>query len=120
MARDQLIVGIDVGTTKMCTLIARVTEDEQLEVIGVGVTRSDALRKGVVVSVDQAAHDIQSSVEKAQQQSGFKILSAYVTISGSHLHSEDAHGNVPLRRSDPPTSDDDFQQVVGAPRPAAP
>src|SRR5436853_7134113 len=106
MAKDQLIVGIDVGSTKMCTLIARVTEDEQLEVIGIGVTRSDALRKGVVVSVDQAAHDIQTSVEKAQQQSGFKILSAYVTISGSHLQSEDAHGTVSLRRADRPLSDE--------------
>jgi len=112
MARDQLIVGIDIGTTKMCTLIARVTEDEQLEVIGVGVTRSDALRKGVVVSVDQAAHDIQSSIEKAQQQSGFKILSAYVTISGSHLQSDDAHGTITPRRTDRPISDDDVEQVL--------
>ena len=116
MARDQLIVGIDIGTTKMCTLIARVTEDEQLEVIGVGVTRSDALRKGVVVSVDQAAHDIQSSIEKAQQQSGFKILSAYVTISGSHIQSDDVHGTVTPRRADRPISDDDVEQVIDATR----
>jgi cell division protein FtsA len=116
MARDRLIVGIDIGTTKMCTLIARVTEDEQLEVIGVGVTRSDALRKGVVVSVDQAAHDIQSSIEKAQQQSGFKILSAYVTISGSHLQSEEAHSTLTPRRSDRPISDDDVEQVLEATR----
>ena len=65
MARERLVVGIDVGTTKICTLIARVTDDEQLEVIGAGVTRSEALKRGVVDRVEQAAHDIQVSVQKA-------------------------------------------------------
>src|ERR687885_2660021 len=107
MARERLVVGIDVGTTKICTLIARVTDDEQLEVIGVGVTRSDALRKGVVASIDQAAQDIQSSVAKAEQQSGFKILSAYVSISGSHLQTEEAHGSVTVRRGGPADGGDE-------------
>src|SRR5438093_12899310 len=100
MAKERLVVAIDVGTTKVCTLIARVTDHEELEVIGVGVTRSDALRKGVVVSVEQAAQDIQSSVQKAEQQSGFKIISAYVGISGSHLQVEDVHGSITVRRND--------------------
>lgn len=116
MAREQLVVGIDVGTTKICTLIARVTEDEQLEVIGVGVTRSDALRKGVVVSVEQAAHDIQSSVQKAEQQSGFKIISAFVGIGGSHLMTEEAHGMITVRRGERAITEDDVQRVLEAAR----
>ena len=116
MARERLMVGIDVGTTRMCTLIARVGEDEQLEVIGVGVTRSDALRKGVVVSVEQASHDIQSSVQKAEQQSGFKIISAYVTISGSHLQTDETRGSVTVRRSDRPISDEEVSRVIEAAR----
>lgn len=116
MAKERLVVGIDVGTTKICTLIARVTDDEQLEVIGVGVTRSDALRKGVVVSVEQAAQDIQSSVAKAEQQSGFKILSAYVSISGSHLHTEEAHGTIAVRRGDRAIGEDDVARVLEAAR----
>src|ERR687885_1449315 len=116
MARERLVVGIDVGTTKICTLIARVTDDEQLEVIGAGVTRSEALRKGVVVSIDEAAQAIQSSVAKAEQQSGFKIISAYVTVSGSHLQTDEAHGAITLRRSDRPISEDDVARVVDAAR----
>lgn len=116
MARERLVVGIDVGTTKICTIIARVTDDEQLEVIGVGVTRSEALRKGVVASIDQAAQDIQSSVAKAEQQSGFKILSAYVSVSGSHLQTEDAHGTITVRRGDRAIGEDDVARVLDAAR----
>ena len=116
MARERLVVGIDVGTTKICTLIARITDDEQIEVIGVGVTRSDALRKGVVTSIDQAAQDIQSSVAKAEQQSGFKILSAYVSISGSHLQTEEAHGSVTVRRGDRAIGEDEVVRVLEAAR----
>jgi cell division protein FtsA len=116
MARERLVVGIDVGTTKMCTLIARITDDDQLEIIGAGVTRSDALRKGAVHSVEQAAHDIQSSIQKAEQQSGFKIMSAYVSISGSHLQSEDTRGSITLRRSDRAIGEDDIDRVLESAR----
>src|SRR3712207_6716839 len=116
MARERLVVGIDVGTTKLCTVIARVTDDDPLEVIGVGVTRSDALRKGVVVSIEQAAQDIQSSIGKAEQQAGFKILSAYVSISGSHLQTEDAHGSITIRRSDRAIGEDEMARVLDAAR----
>jgi cell division protein FtsA len=116
MARERLVVGIDVGSTNICTLIARVTDDEQLEVIGLGVTRSEALKKGIVASVEQAAQDIQSSVAKAEQQSGFKIISAYVSISGAHLQTEDAHGAVTVRRADHAIGDDEVARVLEAAR----
>jgi cell division protein FtsA len=116
MPRERLVVAIDVGTTKVCSLIARVTDDEELEVMGVGITRSDALRKGVVVSVEQAALDIQSSVQKAEQQSGFKIISAYVGVSGSHIETEDAHGSISVRRSDRAISDEDVGRALDAAR----
>src|SRR5437763_8764424 len=119
MAKERLVVAIDVGTTKVCTLISRVTDDEELEVIGVGVTRSDALRKGIVASVEQAAQDIQSSVQKAEQQSGFKIISAFVGISGSHLQTEDAHGVVNVRRTDRAISDEEVGRVLEAARQVA-
>ena len=116
MARERLVVAIDIGTSKVCTLIARVTDDEELEVIGAGITRSEALRKGTVVSVEQAASEIQSSVQKAEQQSGFKILSAYVNISGSHIQTEDAHGSVTVRHGDRSIGDDDVGRVLDAAR----
>jgi cell division protein FtsA len=116
MANERLVVGIDVGTSKVCTLIARVTEDDQLQVVGAGVTRSDALRKGVVANVEQAASDIQSSVQKAEQQSGFKIISAYVGIGGAHIQTQDAHGLVTVRRSERPISEEEVARVLDAAR----
>ncbi|MCC7106177.1 MAG: cell division protein FtsA [Chloroflexi bacterium] len=116
MARERLVVGIDVGTSKICTLIASVTADDQLDVIGVGVTRSDGIKKGVVVSVEEAARQIQASVQKAEQQSGFKILSAYVTISGSHIRTDSGLGVATIRRQDGAISDHDVARALEAAR----
>lgn len=116
MANERLVVGIDVGTSKVCTLVARVTEDEQLEIVGAGVTRSEALRKGVVANVEQAAREIQSSVQKAEQQSGFKIISAYVGIGGPHIQTEDAYGSVTLRHADRAISEQEVTRVLDAAR----
>lgn len=116
MAKERLVVGIDVGTTKVCTLIANVTAEEQLEVIGYGVTRSDGLRKGVVANVEEAARQIQASVEKAEQQSGFKILSAFVSISGGHIQTESGHGVTTVRRHEAAISEHDVNRAIDAAR----
>ena len=112
MARERIVVGIDVGTTKVCTLIAAVSPEDQLEIIGAGVTPSRGMRRGVVVDVDEAMQAIAASVQKAEQQSGFKIISAYVGISGSHLQTEEAHGVVTVRRADPPICRTSLDKVL--------
>src|ERR1051326_9161957 len=85
MSSDRIVVGIDVGTTKVCALIAEVSEDDHLEVIGTGIVPSRGLKKGVVVSPEEVVESIVSAVNKAEQQSGFKIVSAFVGISGAHI-----------------------------------
>jgi cell division protein FtsA len=100
MARERIVVGIDVGTTKVCTLIAAVSPEDQLEVIGAGITPSRGMRRGVVVDVDDAVQAISASVQKAEQQSGYKIMSAFVGISGAHISSTNSHGVVAVRRTD--------------------
>ncbi len=114
MARERIVVGIDVGTTKVCTLIAAVSPEDQLEVIGAGVTPSRGLRRGVVVNVDEAVQAIGASVQKAEQQSGFKILSAFVGISGAHISSTNSHGVVAVRRTDNVISDEDVERALEA------
>src|SRR3954470_18700918 len=116
MASERIVVGIDVGTTKVCTLIASVSDDDQLEIIGAGITPSRGLRKGVVVNVDEAMEAIEASVSKAEQQSGFKIVSAYVGISGAHTQSANGQGVVAVRRSDHQISDEDVGRVLEAAR----
>jgi cell division protein FtsA len=114
MARERIVVGIDVGTTKVCTLIAAVSPEDQLEIIGAGITPSRGMRRGVVVDVDEAMQAISASVQKAEQQSGFKIMSAFVGISGAHISSANSHGVVAVRRSDNVITDDDIERALDA------
>src|SRR4051794_16793402 len=116
MAKERIVVGIDVGTTKVCTLIAAVSDDDQLEVIGVGIAPSRGLKKGVVVSVDDAQESIEASVAKAEQQSGFKIVSAYVGVAGQHISSANSHGVVAVHRGDNVISDEDVSRAIDAAR----
>ena len=114
MARERIVVGIDVGTTKVCTLIAAVSPEDQLEIIGAGITPSRGMRRGVVVDVDDAVQAISASVQKAEQQSGYKIMSAFVGISGAHLSSTNSHGVVAVRRTDNVITDDDIERALEA------
>src|ERR671932_699340 len=113
---EQIVVGIDVGTTKVVTLIGEVLVDGRVEVIGVGITPSRGLRKGIVVSVDEAVEAIGASVRKAEQQSGFKLVGAYVGIAGGHVASENSHGVVPIRRHDKVITQEDVNRVLEAAR----
>lgn len=114
MARERIVVGIDVGTTKVCTLIAAVSPEDQLEIIGAGITPSRGMRRGVVVDVDAAVQAIAASVQKAEQQSGYKIMSAFVGISGAHISSTNSHGVVAVRRADNVITEDDIERALEA------
>ena len=116
MARERIVVGIDVGTTKVCTLIAAVSPEDQLEVLGAGITASRGLRRGVAVNVDEAVQAISGSVQKAEQQSGFKIMSAFVGIAGAHITSTNSHGVVAVRRGDNVIAEDDIERALEAAR----
>ena len=113
---EHIVVGIDVGTTKVVTLIGEVLVDGRVEVIGVGITPSRGLRKGIVVNVDEAVEAIGASVRKAEQQSGFKLVGAYVGIAGGHVASENSHGIVPVRRHDKVITQEDVNRVLDAAR----
>jgi len=89
-----LFTGIDVGTTKICTLVAQETEDGGLQIIGVGIEPSRGLRKGVVVNVEDAARAIATSIEKAQRTAGYEIASAVVSLAGAQVSSINSRGVV--------------------------
>jgi cell division protein FtsA len=100
-----------VGTTKVCTLIAAVTGDAP-EILGVGISPSQGLRKGVVVDVQATTEAMVSSLHRAEQQSGFKAISAYVGIAGAHIHSMNNHAVVPIRHPENIISAEDVQRVT--------
>jgi len=91
---ERIIVGIDVGTTKVCTLVGEVSEEGVLRIVGVGVVPSRGLRKGMVVNVNEATDVIATSVERAERFSGYHIESAFVGIAGGHISSLNSRGVV--------------------------
>jgi len=91
---DDIVVGIDVGTTKVCTLVARVEADDSLRIMGVGIEPSDGIRKGVIVDLTAASQAIARSVAQAEQTSGLKIESALVSLAGGHVSSVNSRGMV--------------------------
>src|SRR5260370_25018885 len=116
MSNDRVVVGIDVGTTKVCALIAEVSDDDHLEVIGTGIVPSGGLKKAVVVNPEEVVESIVSEVNKAEQQSGFKIVSAFVGISGSHITTQTNQGVVAVRHPDRQISPEDVQRALEAAR----
>jgi cell division protein FtsA len=89
-----VIVGIDIGTTKICTLVAREETPGQLRILGVGIEPSQGIRKGVVVDMGAASQAIGRSIEKAERTSGLEINSAIVSLAGSHVSSVNSRGVV--------------------------
>ena len=80
MEREAVLVGIDVGTSKVCTLIGEVSRDGRMTVMGHGTVPSLGLKKGVVVNIDQTVRSIAESVERAERLSGWKIDRAFVAV----------------------------------------
>ncbi len=91
---DQILIGIDIGTTKICTLVAREETPGQMRILGVGIEPSQGLRKGVVVDLEAAAQAVARSVDKAERTSGVEVLSALVSLAGSNVSSVNSKGVV--------------------------
>ncbi|RLC60116.1 MAG: cell division protein FtsA [Chloroflexota bacterium] len=108
------IAGIDIGTTKICTLVGEVDDEGLLRIVGVGVTPARGLRKGVVVNVSQATEAIATSVEKAERISGYEIERAYVSIAGSHISSTNSRGVVAVSHGSRGITGDDIDRALDA------
>jgi cell division protein FtsA len=91
---EPIVVGIDIGTTKVCTLVARLEGDSGMRILGVGIEPSQGIRKGTVVDLAAASQAIARSVEKAQRTSGLEVTSALVSLAGSHVSSINSRGVV--------------------------
>lgn len=97
---DRVVVSIDVGTTKICVLVAQQLHNNQLEILGVGKSPSDGLKKGVVVDVAKTIQSIKAAINEAQLMAGFLIDSASIGISGGHIKSMSSQGMVPIKRGE--------------------
>ncbi|MBI5352158.1 MAG: cell division protein FtsA [Chloroflexi bacterium] len=89
---EEIVVGIDVGTTKVCTLVGRVEDADTIRILGVGIEPSDGIRKGMIVDLPAASQAIKRSVEKAESTSGLEITTALVSLAGAHVSSVNSRG----------------------------
>ncbi len=94
MAEEPIVVGIDIGTTKVCTLVARVEGERSLRILGVGIEPSLGIRKGTIVDLQAASQSIARSIEKAERSSGMEVTAALVSLAGSHVSSVNSRGVV--------------------------
>jgi cell division protein FtsA len=116
---EDAIVAIDVGTTKVCTLVAEPSAESELRIVGVGVSPSMGLRKGVVLDVEQATRTIAESVRKAEQISGYAIDSAHVGISGAHITGLNSRGIAAISRGERMIVQNDINRAMEAARAVA-
>ena len=112
-----LIVGLDIGTSKVVAIVGEVMADGALEVIGIGSHPSRGLKKGVVVNIESTVHSIQRAVEEAELMAGCQIHSVYAGIAGSHIRSLNSHGIVAIR--DKEVVPGDVERVIDAARAVA-
>jgi len=92
-----LIVGLDVGTSKVVAIVGAINVDNEIEIIGIGSNKSRGLKKGVVVNIESTVNSIQRAIEEAELMSGCEIHSVYAGIAGSHIRSLNSHGIVAIR-----------------------
>ena len=111
MRKEKVVVGIDVGTTKVVTLVGNVI-DGSVEIIGMGKSESHGLEKGVVVDIGRTMASIRKSVEEAENMADVKIDSVYVGIAGKHIASINNSGTVSINRPDRIITDEDVRRVV--------
>jgi len=105
-----LIVGLDIGTSKIVAIVAEVTPGGELEIIGMGQHPSRGLKKGVVVNIDSTVLSIQRALEEAELMAGCKIRDVYAGIAGSHIKSFNSHGMVAIK--DKEVTQADVDQVI--------
>lgn len=116
MPKDEVVIGLDIGSSKIRTLVARVISEEDIKphIIGVGEVPANGVRRGVIVDVEEATSSISNSLEKAERTSGVSISHAYVSVGGAHVISETSKGVIAVARADNEITEDDISRVIDA------
>lgn len=108
----KMIVGLDIGTSKVVAIVGELTLDDDVEIIGLGSSRSRGLKKGVVVNIESTVHSIQRAVEEAELMAGCNIHSVFAGIAGSHIRSLNSNGIVAIRDNE--VTPGDVDRVIDA------
>jgi len=109
--KDNLIVGLDIGTTKICAIVGNVTEDG-IDIVGIGTSPSRGLRKGVVINIESTVASIKKAVEEAELMAGCEIKSVYAGIAGGHIRGFNSQGIIAIKNRE--VSPEDVKRVIEA------
>lgn len=109
---SQIIVGLEVGTSKICAVVGEIGENEALNVIGVGQARSRGVRKGEIIDVGFASEDIRNAIVEAEQMADVEIRSVYLGVSGSHIRGFNNRGVHPVVSADREITQQDVEDVI--------
>ena len=116
-ATNSLIVGLDIGTSKVVAIVGEITLEGDIDIIGIGTQPSRGLKKGVVVNIESTVQSIQRAVEEAELMAGCQIRSVYAGIAGSHIRSINSHGIVAIKEKEVTAAD--VARVIDAARAVA-
>ena len=114
MSKETPIVGLDIGTSKICVLIAEPEPGGTLRVLGFGESKSEGLGKGVVINIERTIAAIQQAVEQAESQANIDVGSVVVGISGGHIKSMNSRGMTGVARADKEIAKDDVRRAIEA------
>lgn len=109
--KENLIVGLDIGTTKICAIVGNVTEDG-IDIVGIGTSPSRGLRKGVVINIESTVASIRKAIEEAELMAGCEIKSVYAGIAGGHIKGFNSQGIIAIKNRE--VSTEDVKRVIDA------
>ena len=116
MAKSDIITGIDIGSNKIACVVGRVQNDNTIDILGVGTAKSNGVRKGTIIDLEETISSISSALEEAERMSGASINEAYVSINGQHIETGVAKGVISVSKSDGDITEIDVERVVEAAR----
>ena len=112
MENDKIVVGLDIGTTKICAIVGRKNEFGKLEVLGMGKAESDGVIRGIVTNIDKTVNAIEKAVKEAEDQSGIDIRVVNVGIAGQHIKSSIHHGSITRSSNDDEITVEDVNRLT--------
>jgi len=109
---ERIVVGLDIGTTKICAVVASINDQDRIHILGVGKAKSDGLNRGVVVNIDKTVNAIKTAVEQAQLASGIEVNSVNVGIAGDHIRSIRSKGVITINNKDKEITIKDVERLL--------
>jgi cell division protein FtsA len=112
--KQDVVVGLDLGTTKVCTIIGELDDEGQVHIIGVGTTQSTGLKKGSVVNIEQTINSIKKSIQDAERMAGVEVSSVFAGVAGGHIKGLNSRGVIAVSRRDKEITEEDRERVIEA------